>query len=101
MTDKQYDFEETPWGGDVSKIPQDGVIVAIDLASSGLANRKVCGYVITYYDDKPQIRIKMCGFQNGETASNERFLQELQTPLTVREKYLLDKMANLKSRKPG
>lgn len=101
MTNKQYDFEETPWDGDVSKIPEDGVIVAIDMASSGLVNLKVCGYVITYYEDKPQIRMKVCGFQNGKTASNERFLQDLQTPLTVREQYLLDMMADLKSRKPG
>ena len=84
---KIYSENETPWDGDLSVIPENGTLVAIDTASSGLVNHVVSGYKITYYSDKPQIRISVR--LHGSSTYNERFLEQLEPPLTIREKSIL------------
>jgi len=81
-----YDEKGKPWNGDKSCIPESGTLVAIETSSRGLVNMRVNGYEVTYHQGKPQIRIKL----EVETYTNERFLQDLQVPMTKREKSAWD-----------
>ena len=94
---KQYSESEeyTPWDGDISKIPEINTLVAIDLASHGLENKRVCGYNITHNHGGIQIRIHVAEL-NECSQSNERMLDELHLPLTIREKQLI---ATIKQRR--
>lgn len=77
------------WDGNISKIPEKNTLISFSTAISGLVNCIVTGYEITWYQDKPQIRIKL-RYPNT-TTGNSRFLEELQLPMTNREKELLEK----------
>jgi hypothetical protein len=82
-----YSEPNPPWDGDLSKIPEKGTLVSIDTASSGLTNRVVEGYTITWYGETPQIRIQVEG--------NEMFLEQIEPPLAVREKQLIEQLGRL------
>jgi hypothetical protein len=86
----------TLWDGDLSRIPEKDTLVSFNTASSGDVNGVVTGYKITWYENKPQIRISL-RHPNSDT-TNQRFLNELGLPLSVREKSLQKEILALKQK---
>lgn len=88
---KKQQYSETNykhvWDGDMSRIPRKGTLVGIDTASRGIVNAITAGYEITWRNDKPSIRVKVKHCDSG--CENERMLQELDFPISIREKELM------------
>lgn len=81
------------WNGDLSTIPEEGTLVSFNTASNGDVNGVVTGYEITWYEGSPQIRVNLR--YPGSKTSNQRFLEELDLPLSVREKELAEEKRKL------
>jgi hypothetical protein len=77
------------WDGDITKIPEKNTLISFSTSSSGLVNGVVTGYHLKWREKGAQIRISL-RHPNSST-KNERMMEDLQLPMTNREKSLLEK----------
>ena len=98
VSDHFQELQQEPhlklWNGDMTNIPEKNTLLSFQTASHGWVNGVVSGYQITWYKNKPQIRVKL-RYINSD-ANNERFIEELGLPLSTREKELISENLKLK-----
>jgi len=92
-SDLKRDPKLTLWDGNRNLIPPENTLVSYSTNSIGLINGIVTGYNIKWRENKSIIEIKLTSLDRK--TSNSRHFEDIELPLSDREKELLKKNNNL------